>query len=95
VSPTTVNFAFVIRTQNIPAGVGFAVTFFDDGNQAVGSFDMPKTTADRINRLILSITLNQIAAGQEFVAVITADGQATTCAGHVCSRNELASISFG
>jgi hypothetical protein len=93
-APGTAPFFFVIRTQNIPKGVVFTVTLFDEANRPSEPTDMQPTNGERINRLVATFTPNVDLAGIELVAVVQADGRATTCNGHTCKRNELTSIEF-
>jgi hypothetical protein len=79
---------------NIPKGVVFTVTLFDEANRPTDPVDMQPTNGQKVNRLIATFTPNVDLAGIKLVAVVEADGRATTCNGHTCSRNELASISF-
>jgi len=96
VLPTGRPFFFVIRTLNVPAGVKFSVSLVLKGtNRSVLDFDLKPTTGQQINRLIQGINpVSSVFTGVTVVAVIQANGQATTCNGQPCTQNDEASVTF-
>jgi hypothetical protein len=90
-------FFFVIRAQNIPAGVTFSANLVIKGTtRAVAALTFPKTSGAKVNRLVSPALgpVGDVGRGITLVAVIRANGQATTCGGKSCTQDDDASVTF-